>query len=103
VQPGNDCSDHGASGSYRSDHVAYPVDEVQEGTFRLGAGLSLDRNVQLRLLSKVLRPDDLASKDERDGEHGECPLTLLAHFQLHVWDPLSGSPLLPAFETRGEK
>jgi hypothetical protein len=73
----------------------------------------------LRLLSKVLRPADLAGEDKRDGEYRHQPSAFLAHppWRIHVWGLLSGppalpaagrrrpagSPLLPPVQIRGEK
>jgi hypothetical protein len=60
----------------------------------------------LRLLSKVLPPQwrgDLAAEDKRDGEQSYQPPALLAQLQLYVWGLLSGSPLLPPVQIRGEK
>jgi len=53
-EPANDGAYHRATGCYGGDHVADPVDEVQERSFRLRSGLALDRDVGLRGGAQVL-------------------------------------------------
>ena len=45
---GDDSTDDGNASAHGSDHVANPVHEVQERTFGLRPGLTLDRDVRLR-------------------------------------------------------
>ena len=49
---GDDSTDHGNAGARRGDHVADPVDEVEERGFRLRSGLALDRHIYLRCRAK---------------------------------------------------
>src|SRR6266576_1930459 len=88
MEPRNNCANHCATGSHGGDDVANPVDEVQEGSFRLSGGLPLDGHVCLRLGSQVLRPEVLACKDETDSGRSECPPQCVVHLYLHrVWSP----------------
>src|SRR5271157_3783806 len=53
-QPGHDRSQHRSAGTHRGDHVAHPVDEVQERPFWLGARFALNRHVALRRRPEAL-------------------------------------------------
>src|SRR6202035_6087048 len=90
LEPSCNGSDYRTGSGDRSDDVSNPVDEVQERTFRLSAGLSLHGNICLRRTAEVLCPDEFACQQERDGEHGEQSAPYFAHLQLHVVVLLSG-------------
>jgi hypothetical protein len=46
-KPRNNGAKHRPAGADRCDYVADPVNEVQEAAFRLCAGLSLNRRIEL--------------------------------------------------------
>jgi hypothetical protein len=91
MQPGDNRTYYGASGSDGGDDIANPVDEIQECAFRLCRGLPLDSYIRLRLLTQVLRADELSSEDEADSERGQRSP---AHFHAHRIILLSALPPL---------
>jgi hypothetical protein len=50
----SDCHQRGSAGSHWGDHVANPIDEVQERTFRLCSCLPLDSHIDLGSGPQVL-------------------------------------------------
>ena len=77
-------ADHGNASAHGSDHVANPVDEVQERAFRLRPGLTLDRDVCLRRGAKVLSESHgLADHQKADCEHHGC-YTYVLHLRVDL-------------------
>src|SRR5206468_10040034 len=63
-----------AARSHRGDHVADPVDEIQERSFRLRSGLTLDGHVGLRGGTEVLGQSVVRKQEQRDPRNRQGPL-----------------------------
>ena len=61
----DDCHDHRQRRSNRRDHIADPVHEIENCSFRLGRGLTLDGLARLWRLPKVLGVGHQGRKLER--------------------------------------
>src|ERR1700682_6058431 len=68
----DDRHDHARPCSYRADHIAHPVHQVQKRAFRLRGGLSLDSLVKRRLAPGILRLgercNDLREHQYKEGQ-----------------------------------
>src|SRR5208337_3792576 len=82
-EPGYHGPQHRPARAHGRDHVAYPVDEVEERTFRLRPRLTLNSYIELWVLTQVLSQDILRSQHEANRARREwpfqCPVPLHAH------------------------
>jgi hypothetical protein len=74
----DDRHDHAQHGAHRRDHVADPVDQVQEGAFGLGRRLPLHRLVNRGGSTKVLSGGDKGNKLDEAEHQQACGQNALA-------------------------